>query len=495
MGVNDASAVAEDGRGILHHRRFAFSLVELLVVIAVIVILVALLLPAVGMARAKARQAKCSSNLSQIYKAWTQANSKLPQPVQAASWSQKITPYVEQEVKVFICPDNTDSTASSSYGMNNRAWKMADQDNARVVLLDYKVQETKVVGQTIGQLNTSWPAEVAGRHFQQVNIAFGDSHVEAKSPEAIDPRYCENFVKYWRPARDSTTQLVGCAPLGTAPGSTGSIGGITTGVTTGVSSGSLTSSSTTAGSTTSVATSSTTGSTTAVSSTTSSGTTTGGTTTGASTSTGSTTTTTTTTGGSTTGGTTTGGSMTDHATCVHVAAPGCDPNKPQWVRVQEVLVGGNGGTQKLVIPEVQVKNDAGVNIALLGTAAQSSTLTGSWGGQPVRAINNNLNQGNAGGSMDLAHTTDQNVITGAPPCWEVQLNPSLNSLSDLSEIRYYNVGPYESWYTGGARVEVLGECGNVLYTATIRCSDGHIPTMSPKDHCLSAGVFSFVGFP
>ena len=50
--------------------RTAFTLVELLIVIAVIVILGALLWPAVGMARGKARQAQCAKQLDQIHKAW-----------------------------------------------------------------------------------------------------------------------------------------------------------------------------------------------------------------------------------------------------------------------------------------------------------------------------------------------------------------------------------------------------------------------------------------
>ncbi|MDR3708403.1 MAG: DUF1559 domain-containing protein [Capsulimonadaceae bacterium] len=105
-------------------RSKAFTLIELLIVIAIIAILAAILFPVFATAREKARQTQCASNLKQIGLALTQYTQDYDETIiqggysgsyYSYRWFQILDPYIGQKSAgntaangnpVFRCPDD-----------------------------------------------------------------------------------------------------------------------------------------------------------------------------------------------------------------------------------------------------------------------------------------------------------------------------------------------------------------------------------------------------
>lgn len=204
------------------HPRRAFSLVELLVVIAVLGILALILIPVVARVRASAQSAHCVSNLQQLGHAFAlhaeDHRGCLPAPVDLVAdraWYEAIHPYtgtpwsddLARLAPVFQCPtwtlDGANIATPDNIGYSMSAAMGPGHGIARPIALAGLTQPSRTVlllersgpGSIVSPVgdmsleafgtaySTAFDAHGCDRHAGSANYLFADGHVGHHTPQ------------------------------------------------------------------------------------------------------------------------------------------------------------------------------------------------------------------------------------------------------------------------------------------------------------------------
>ena len=198
------------GQGSMVHRH-GFTLVELLVVVAIIAVLAAVLFPVFSRVRQKSHEVACVSNLKQLLAAsamYAQDYDRTLVPARAGtapgtlgySWCVLLQPYLKSE-QILFCPLEREGQVAArttdlphSYGINFSltfnaggfssapyTYRIAALDDVSSLIMFFDLKPgLEAMGSSYA---TDRLRRVDGRHFGRANFGFLDGHAKSMTAE------------------------------------------------------------------------------------------------------------------------------------------------------------------------------------------------------------------------------------------------------------------------------------------------------------------------
>ena len=177
-------------------RDFQITPMGILIVILCVGLLFVLITPAILISREESRGITCQSHQTQLVLQLREQHL-IESLVDPSIWPATLAESWGQAMTDEHCPsDNRQPRSQASYGINALVSQFGEGDAYKIIFLDF---DSLVVALTDGTIDEAWGASVAPRHFDLVNVAFYDTHVEARNPMNVSPGDGDVRSELWIP--------------------------------------------------------------------------------------------------------------------------------------------------------------------------------------------------------------------------------------------------------------------------------------------------------
>ena len=177
-------------------RDFQITPMGILIVILCVGLLFVLITPAILISREESRGITCQSHQTELV-LHLREQHLLESLVDPSIWPATLAESWGEARTDEHCPsDNRQPRPQASYGINALVSQFGEGDAYKITFLDF---DSLVMALTDVNIDEAWGASVAPRHFKLVNIAFYDTHVEARNPMDVAPNDGDVRSVLWIP--------------------------------------------------------------------------------------------------------------------------------------------------------------------------------------------------------------------------------------------------------------------------------------------------------